>query len=345
MSCVAPDEPPEQFRTLSRGFEHLARKRAKVVNTSTHAVQELGRRLGTARLERDAPLAPLTTFKIGGPADLLFRAQTEDELARAVESARELEIPHFLLGIGANILVGDRGFRGLVIRNEVRGIEFLDETRVRAGSGVEVYHDLIQATVAAGLGGLHHFVGIPSTVGGAIWQNLHFLSPPPERERTVFIEEVVESCELLTEEGERRTVGLDYLRFGYDYSILHERQDVVLSTTFRLNPQPREEMREVIRANLQWRDERHPDLWLYPCAGSIFQKIEDVGAGRLIDQCGLKGHVLGNAQIFHKHANIIVNLGGATAADVVKLIELAQSTVERELGYSLRTEIGLIGEF
>jgi UDP-N-acetylmuramate dehydrogenase len=101
----------------------------------------------------------------------------------------------------------------------------------------------------------------------------------------------------------------------------------------------------VIRANLQWRDERHPDLWLYPCAGSIFQKIEDVGAGRLIDQCGLKGHVLGNAQIFHKHANIIVNLGGATAADVVKLIELAQSTVERELGYSLRTEIGLIGEF
>jgi UDP-N-acetylmuramate dehydrogenase len=315
------------------------------VNAATHAVEELGRRLGTARLERDAPLAPLTTFKIGGPADLLFRAQTEDELARAVESARELEIPHFLLGIGANILVGDRGFRGLVIRNEVRGIEFLDETRVRAGSGVEVYHDLIQATVAAGLGGLHHFVGIPSTVGGAIWQNLHFLSPPPERERTVFIEEVVESCELLTEEGERRTVGLDYLRFGYDYSILHERQDVVLSTTFRLNPQPREVMREVIRANLQWRDERHPDLWLYPCAGSIFQKIEDVGAGRLIDQCGLKGQVLGNAQIFHKHANIIVNLGGATAADVVKLIELAQSTVERELGYSLRTEIGLIGEF
>src|SRR5690606_37275064 len=98
---------------------------------------------------------------------------------------------HFLLGAGANILVGDRGFRGLVIRNQVGSIEFLDGDRVRAGSGVFVYHNLIQASVARGLGGLHHFVGIPSTVGGAIWQNLHFLSPPPERERTVFVEEVV----------------------------------------------------------------------------------------------------------------------------------------------------------
>jgi UDP-N-acetylmuramate dehydrogenase len=315
------------------------------VKATDAAIAELRKRLGETRLAEDAPLAPLTTFKIGGPADLLFRAQTEEELATAVLAARELEIPHFLLGIGANILVGDGGYRGLVIKNEVRGIEFLEGGRVRAGSGVEIYHDLIQATVAAGLGGLHHFVGIPSTVGGAIWQNLHFLSPPPERERTVFVEEVVESCELLTEEGERRTVGLDYLKFGYDYSILHERRDVVLSTTFRLHPEPREEMREVIRANLEWRDERHPDLWLYPCAGSIFQKIEGVGAGRLIDQCGLKGRVLGNAQIFHKHANIIVNLGGARAADVTGLIELAQTTVERELGYSLRTEIGLIGEF
>jgi UDP-N-acetylmuramate dehydrogenase len=216
---------------------------------------------------------------------------------------------------------------------------------VRAGSGLEVFHDLIQATVARGLGGLHHFVGIPSTVGGAIWQNLHFLSPAPERERTVFIDEVVESCDILSEEGERRTVGVDYLAFGYDYSILHERDDIVLNTTFRLVPQPEEELRRVIRENLMWRDDKHPDLWLYPCAGSIFQKLEGIGAGRLIDQCGLKGHIHGSAQIFHKHANIIVNLGGATAAEVRALIDLAQSTVERELGYSLKPEIGMIGEF
>ena len=309
------------------------------------ATRELAARLGAGRVERDVRLAPLTTFRIGGPADLFFRARDARELATAVSAARELELPHFLLGSGANSLVGDAGFRGLVIRNEAQDIRFLDDRRVRAESGVLVYHDLINATVARGLGGLHHFVGIPSTVGGAIWQNLHFLSPAPERERTVFIEEVVEACTLLTEEGETRSVGLDYLRFGYDYSILHERDDVVLDVTFRLQPERVEDLRRVIMENLAWRDERHPDLWLYPCAGSIFKKIEGVGAGRLIDQCGLKGHVHGNAQIFHKHANIIVNVGGATAADVRALIELAQSTVERELGYRLETEIGMIGEF
>ena len=314
-------------------------------NTLDLPIDELEARLDASRIERDVALAPYTTFKIGGPADLFYRALTTDELAEAVLAARELEIPFFLLGLGANILVGDKGFRGLVIRNEVEAVDFLDDVRVRAGSGVKVYHDLIQLTVSRGLGGLQHYVGIPSTVGGAVWQNLHFLSPPPERERTMFIEEVVESATILSEDGEVREVDHDYFQFGYDYSILHDRRDVVLDVTFRLEPTPREVMRETIRENLQWRDDRHPDLWLYPSAGSIFKKIEGVGAGRLIDQCRLKGHVLGNAQIFHKHANIIVNLGGATAADVRALISLAQETVQRELGHELSPEIGFIGEF
>ena len=302
-------------------------------------------RVGADRVERDVVLAPYTTFKIGGPADLLYRARTPEELALAILAARELELPHFLLGSGANILIGDRGFRGVVIRSEVGGIEFLDDVTVKAGAGVLTFMDLIVATVERGLGGLQHYVGIPSTVGGAIWQNLHFLSPPPERERTCFIEEVLESAEILTEEGDHRTVDTDYFRFGYDYSILHDRKDVVLTATFRLEPADREWLRWNMRENLAWRDDRHPDLWLYPSAGSIFQKIEGVGAGRLIDQVGLKGHVNGNAGIFHKHANIIVNLGGATAAEVRALIDLAQTTVARELGYELKTEIGLIGEF
>ena len=231
----------------------------------------------------------------------------------------------------------------MVIRSEVGGIDFLDDVRVRAGAGVDSFPDLIQATVRRGLGGLHHFVGIPSTIGGAMWQNLHFLAP--ERDRTVFLEEVVESAEILTEEGERRRVDLDYFRFGYDYSILHDCDDVVLTATFRLEPTPARELRRVIRENLRWRDDRHPDLWLYPCAGSIFQKIEGIGAGRLIDECGLKGHSHGNAQIFHRHANIIVNLGGASSAEVRALIDLSQETVARETGYELVPEIVFVGEF
>ena len=119
----------------------------------------------------------------------------------------------------------------------------------------------------------------------------------------------------------------------------------ISTATFALEPTPVEELRAVVRANLEWRDDRHPDLWLYPSAGSVFQKIEGIGAGRLIDQVGLKGHVLGGAGIFHKHANIMVNLGGAKAAEVRALMTLAQDTVRRELGYELETEIGLVGDF
>jgi UDP-N-acetylmuramate dehydrogenase len=301
--------------------------------------------LGGDRIDRDVALAPMTTFRIGGPADLLYRARTPDELVLAVQTARGLDVPHFLLGRGANILVGDGGFRGLIIRSEVDGIDFLDDVRVRAGAGVETFPDLIDATVTRGLGGLHHYVGIPSTVGGALWQNLHFLSPAPERARTIFIEEVLESADLLTEEGERKTVGVEYFEFAYDQSILHSRDDVVLSATFRLRPDVPDELRRVMRENLEWRDEHHPDLWLYPCVGSIFQKIDGVGAGRLIDECGLKGHVHGGAGIFHKHANIVVNLGGATAGDVRRLIDLAQETVARETGHELIAEIAFVGEF
>ena len=308
-------------------------------------LDQLASALGPHRVERDAPLAPLTTFRVGGPADALFRARTDDELVDAISIAKQLGIPCFLLGKGANILVGDRGFRGLVVRCEVGGTDFLGDGRVRAGAGVETFPDLIDATVARALGGLHHFVGIPSTVGGALWQNLHFLSPAPARERTVFIEEILESADILTEEGERRTVPVSYFEFGYDESILHHRDDVVLSATFRLTPTPIEGLRRVMRENLEWRDDKHPDLWLYPCAGSVFKKIDGIGAGRLIDQCGLKGRIEGGAGIFHKHANIIVNLGGATASDVRTLMDLAQTTVRRELGYELVPEIELVGDF
>ncbi len=288
-------------------------------------------------------LAPYTTFRIGGPADLFYHARTPDQLVKAVSVARESGIPYHLLGSGANILVGDGGFRGLIIRSEVAGISWLDERTVRAGAGVQTFPDLIVETVDRGMGGLHHYVGIPSTVGGALWQNLHFLSP--DRSRTCFIEEVLHSAEILTEEGERKTVGVDYFEFGYDQSVLHYRDDIVLTADFRLDPEPVEELRAIVRANLEWRDDRHPDLWLYPSAGSIFQKIEGIGAGRLIDQCGLKGHVNGRAGIFHRHANIIVNLGGATAREVRELIDLAQETVLRETGHALVAEIEFVGEF
>jgi UDP-N-acetylmuramate dehydrogenase len=311
-------------------------------------VAGLERALGARRLRRREPLAPYTTFRIGGPADFFYQAATPDELAAAVGAARAHDVPFFLLGLGANILVGDRGFRGLVIRNHAdpgRALTRLGGNRLWAASGAVVWPDLIERAVAWGLSGLEHYAGIPSTVGGAMWQNLHFLSPAPLRERTLFIAEVTESAELLGADGSRRSAGVAELELGYDTSILHHRPEIALSAVFRLAPADPDDMRRVIRENLAWRAERHPPLDGEPSAGSIFKKIQGVGAGRLIEECGLKGAAVGGAEVTRRHANIIVNRGGATAADVRALIARVQEVVARRTGYQLEPEIAFIGEF
>lgn len=314
--------------------------------TRSKAYQAFCRELGPAQVQKNVTVAPYTTFKIGGSADLFVAAQTPETLVSAVAAARRHKIPYFLLGCGANILFGDKGFRGVVIHNQANQITVdADNHQISAESGAVVYPDLIRVAVSKGLSGLEHYVGIPSTVGGALWQNLHFLSPPPKRERTMFIEEVLLEADLYTEEGQRITRGVEYFEFGYDQSILHERDDIVLNATFQLTPGRVERMRDITRANLAWRQERHPPLDTEPSAGSIFKKIEGVGAGRLIDECGLKGTTIGGAEITRRHANIMINRGGATAADVCALIERVQEVVLRETGYELEPEISFVGEF
>lgn len=311
---------------------------------SPSALEALAERLDPAHLARREPLAPYTTFRIGGPADLLYNATSADALATAVQAARDLGVPWFVLGLGANVLVGDGGVRGLVVRNVARAHALTSDGRLHAESGA-IMRDLVLATVAEGWSGLEHYVGIPSTVGGALWQNLHFLSPAPARERTMFIAEVFESCDILGEDGVRRTVDADYVRFGYDDSVFHHTRDVVLGATFRLERGDPLVLQRILQENLAWRGARHPWLEIHPSAGSIFKKIADVGAGRLVDQCGLKGFRIGGAAISHLHANIIVNLGGATARDVRTLIAHAQHAVFERFGQSLEPEIGFVGEF
>ena len=203
-------------------------------------LERLAGRLEAKHVRRNEPLAPLTTFKIGGPADVLFEATSADSLANAVLAARETGVPYFVLGLGANVLIGDRGFRGLVIRNIARAHEFRvdadrpDSCLLWTESGA-IVKDLIQESVSKGWSGLEHYVGIPSTIGGAVWQNLHFLSPAPARERTMFIAEIFQSCDILSEESERKTVGAEYVQFGYDDTVFHHRRDIVLSATFKLD--------------------------------------------------------------------------------------------------------------
>lgn len=291
--------------------------------------------------QQNVLLAPLTTFGIGGPADYFVEVTDQDQLADAVCKARSKELPYFVLGTGANLLIGDNGFRGLVIHNRASGYEFRGD-KLRSESGATIA-ELINASLAEGLSGMEHFTGIPSSVGGALWQNLHFLAP--DRERTLYIESVVEMARILDENNQVREVGPDFFQFGYDESILRHKPIIVLEATFRLTPGSTEDMRRQMEANLQWRRERQPQLSDYPSCGSVFKKIAGVGAGRVIDEAGLKGRRIGNAQISTQHANYIVNLGEARAEDVCQLIRLVQDTVFEKNGYSLEPEISFTGEF
>lgn len=291
--------------------------------------------------QKDVILAPYTTYKIGGKADYFFVAKTRSELIDVIILARKNNLPYFVLGAGANILIGDKGYRGLVIKNEAKTIS-VNGHMITAESGVMI-SDLIMVAADNNLSGLEHFAGIPSTVGGAIWQNLHFLSP--DRTRTIFMEEVVDSAELLAEDSQTMRVNREFFKFGYDYSILHDRKLIVTEVAFNLTPMAGNQIKNQISENLKWRNEKQPQLHEYPSCGSVFKKVEGIGAGRLIDQAGLKGLAVGGVKVSEKHANYLIKTGDATARDVVSLISIIQEKVKSENGYLLELEINLIGEF
>lgn len=287
------------------------------------------------------PLAPLTTYQIGGPADYYYIARTPEDIQAALETARAAGIEVFILGTGANILVGDHGYRGLVIHNQADRIT-ISNTLLRAQSGAIIASCIALAT-AQGLSGLEHFAGIPSSVGGALWQNLHFLDP--ERKNTLFIGNLLHSAVILDPENVKRRVDQEFFRFGYDYSRLHAEPLVVLEASFQLTPGEPAAIARQVQLNLEWRQKRHPDLNLFPSAGSVFQQINGAGAGRLIDQAGLRGYRLGNAQVSEKHANFIVNTGGASGREVLDLIRFVQDRTLEATGYRLTPEIQFVGEF
>ena len=296
---------------------------------------------GIKNLKQNIQLAPYTTYKIGGTADYFLKVHSKDELIEAVRAARNTYIPFFILGTGANILIGDNGFRGLVIVNKADNFSF-EGNLLRAESCATIA-SLIEASAGRGLSGLEHYAGIPSSVGGALWQNLHFLSP--DRTRTIFIEEIFNGATLLDEKEKVFNADRDFFEFGYDTNILHRRSLVVLEAVFALTPKSKDDIYKQIEANLLWRNEKQPQLAEYPSCGSVFKKIKDIGAGRLIERAGLKGYQIGGAQISEKHANYIVNCKLAKASDVRALITHIQKIVHEHSGYMLEPEISFVGEF
>ncbi|MEX2662108.1 MAG: UDP-N-acetylmuramate dehydrogenase [Vicinamibacterales bacterium] len=303
---------------------------------------ELRQTFGDERVARDAAVGPLTTFKVGGPADWLLTLRSGDEVRQAVAVARAHDLPITLLGGGSNLLVADAGIRGLVLRIHGGEVRFVDDTTVRADAGVTI-NGLVRWTVSHGVAGIEAWAGTPGTVGGAIYGNAHFEGR--------LISELLRRVTLLTPSGDEVTVDADAMEFGYDYSRLHRTREIVLSADFRVRQGDPAALREVARQSLAFRKRTQP--LEKASAGCIFQNPDPArdrvpegippSAGALVDRAGLKDAREGGARVSPRHANFIVNDGGATAADIARLIERCRREVRERFGVALRDEIVRIG--
>lgn len=306
--------------------------------------EELTAAFGTGRVRARAPLAALTTFKVGGPAEWLVEVRGRADVLRALELARHAGVPVTVIGGGSNLLISDRGVRGLVIRIHGGEVDEVRDDLVRADAGVTI-NGLVRWTITHGLAGLEMWAGMPGTVGGAVFGNAHFQGR--------LIGDQVVTVGLVSREGAVAEVRAAEMEFSYDQSRLHRTREVVVWADFRVGRGDPSRLREVARQSLRFR--KHTQPLQLPSAGCVFQNPDPVrdalppgvpaSAGALIDLAGLKGTRIGGAVLSPTHANFVVNAGGATAADVRALIERCRRAVHERFGVTLRDEVVYVGEF
>lgn len=330
-----------------------------IINFMEEAYRELHKKFAD-RLKRDEILAPYTTFKIGGPADLFYIATNKEELVSIITESRKLQIPMFILGGGSNILIGDKGIRGIVIKNNMRDIHIVGmkgkltngtkqgQVYVESESGV-LFNSLVRFAIEQGLGGIEEHLGLPGTVGGAIFMNSKWTHPE------TFVGDVVYQATILTPKNQIIAVPQSYFRFGYDKSSIQKSGDIVLSVVFGLMRENKEHLWEIANKSIAYRRQTQPQGVFTP--GCTFQNItraqalaaatpgHTMSAGFLIDHAGLKGVSVGDAQISTSHANFIINHGKASASDVLQLIEKAREQVKKLFGVDIKEEIIRVGEF
>jgi len=300
-----------------------------------HPIDVLYARLGN-KLRENVSLAPYTSARIGGPADILITVESADELARTIKLLQQQGMDYLLLGGGSNVLVSDRGVRGVVVLNRAKGVRFQtgDQPSVTAESGV-VFSNLAKRCAAKGLSGLEWAATIPGTVGGAVYGNAG-----------AFGGDIAGSllwAELLTEKG-REKFTAEQMEYGYRTSILKrgEMEGFVLSAAMKLENSSKEAVTATIEQFSAHRKATQP-----PGAsmGSMFKNPDGDYAGKLIEAAGLKGARIGNAEISPVHGNFFINHGATRAEDVRALIELVMKTVKEKHGIELELEVELVGEW
>lgn len=305
-----------------------------MVNTAS-SVGMLRQKFGDA-VQENVTLAPYTSARIGGPADVLLTVKSADELADAVHLIWEHELPYYILGGGSNVLVSDKGFRGAVVLNRAKEVRFEmgDQPSVWCEAGV-VIANLAKRCASKGLSGLEWSATVPGTVGGAVYGNAGAFGGDMTHNLIW--------AELLTKNG-REKFTLDQMGYGYRTSVLkrHEVNGIVLSALLKLKNSTSEEVSVKIDQFSERRKATQP-----PGAsmGSMFKNPEGDHAGRLIEAAGLKGTRIGNAEISTVHGNFFINHGKTKAEDILALIHVVQNTVFEKFGVELELEVELVGEW
>ncbi len=280
----------------------------------------------------EEPLSRHTTWRIGGPARFFCRVKTEAALARILSVASREAAPLALLGMGSNILVADEGFPGYVLRLEGDFLKVeIDGERVYAGGGAAL-GGVCAAAARAELSGIEAISGIPSSIGGAVRINAGAYGGE--------IFDVLETVRLVARSGERRSASAEEIAHGYRWSKLIETREIVSQAVLKLARAPRAEIQAKTRTVA---DKRRGALPSEPNAGSVFKNPEGDYAGRLIEACGLKGERAGGAEISPRHANVIVNTGGARADDVLRLMRMMRDAVRAKFGVTLLPEVEMLG--
>jgi UDP-N-acetylmuramate dehydrogenase len=285
----------------------------------------------TGAFKNDEPLAKHTTFRIGGPARYHFTPGTPEAAAAAVQWARQEKIPVLVLGLGSNVLIRDAGFPGLVLKIG-KGLDNVDMrgTTWKVGAGLPTPL-LARRSAEAGLIGMQRLIGVPGTVGGGVFMNA---GAHGQDFASVLVSAVVMKMDGSLEERARKSIN-----FGYRASGLEN--VVVMGCTVRLEEDSAERAKADFTLYLKKRREGTP--FDQPCCGSVFKNPQLMTAGRIIERCGLKGRRVGGAEISNMHANYIVNRGGASAEDVIKLIDVARTAVFKEFGIELELEVKVLG--
>ena len=278
------------------------------------------------------PLASHTTFKIGGPAAVFVRPDGEAQLCQAVRLCRQLAVPCYLLGNGSNVLFGDKGYAGAVISTAgMKGEASRQGDALTAPAGMPL-GVLCMAALHAGLTGLEFAYGIPGTVGGAVYMNAGAYGGE--------MKDVLVSVRYLTAEGTVEELPASQLELGYRHSVFETNGGCILAATVRLAPGDPDAIAAKMNELMGRRRDKQPlDK---PSAGSTFKRPAGAFAGALIEQCGLRGHRCGGAAVSEKHCGFVVNLGGATCADVLALCDEVARTVKEQTGYTLEKEIRVV---